>query len=148
MYFSNPVPMFRGDPRRPWIDISSEKIVQRHLGMTALQSYMNMIGSSLDAIPAIDFLDNHMHSFSEYLLSYKIDKDDILVPIQSQNALYNYSIALEDSLNELKQKRNTHPELFETENGSNLTQKSLLDALYEEGIIPTYSFPKLSVIYL
>ena len=142
MYFSNPVPMFRGDPRRPWIDISSEKIVQRHLGMTALQSYMNMIGSSLDAIPAIDFLDNRMHSFSEYLLSYKIDKDDILVPIQSQNALYNYSIALEDSLNELKQKRNTHPELFETENGSNLTQKSLLDALYEEGIIPTYSFPK------
>ncbi len=91
---------------------------------------------------SLEFKRQNMNSFSDYLLSYKFDKDDILVPIQSQNALYNYSIALEDSLNELKQKRNDHPELFETENGSNITRKSLLDALYEEGIIPTYSFPK------
>ena len=32
--------MFRGDPRKPWIDISSEKITQRHLGMVALQTYL------------------------------------------------------------------------------------------------------------
>lgn len=43
LYFSNPVPMFRGDPRKPWIDISSEKITQRHLGMVALQTYLREI---------------------------------------------------------------------------------------------------------
>lgn len=55
LYFSNPVPMFRGDPRRPWIDIGSEKIVQRHLGMVALQSYLRTKANSLDAISAIEF---------------------------------------------------------------------------------------------
>ncbi len=37
----------------------------------------------------------------------------------------------------------SHPELFGAEENSELeNKKSLLDALYEEGIIPTYSFPK------
>ncbi len=51
LYFSNPIPMFRGDSRRPWVDISSEKIVQRHLGMVALQTYLKIKSESLDAIP-------------------------------------------------------------------------------------------------
>ncbi len=28
LYFNNPVPMFRGDPRRPWIDVKSDKLIQ------------------------------------------------------------------------------------------------------------------------
>jgi hypothetical protein len=43
-------------------------------------------------------------------------------------------------LEKLNEKQNNHPELY---TGSNFGRnKSLLDALYEEGIIPTYSFPK------
>lgn len=43
----------------------------------------------------------------------------------------------------LKNKRKEHPELFGVEeNAQEKEAKVLLDALYEEGIIPTYSFPK------
>ena len=38
-------------------------------------------------------------------------------------------------MDSLKRKKDSHPEMYEP-------AKSLLDALYEEGIIPTYSFPK------
>lgn len=142
LYFANPVPMFRGDPRRPWIDIDSEKIVQRHLGMVALQAYLRVRAESLDAIPAIDFLDNHLAPFSGFLDMYDIPETDILVPAESKEALQSYKRVLEDSLAALKQKRDDHPELFEIDDSSDNGKKSLLDALYEEGIIPTYSFPK------
>lgn len=142
LYFANPVPMFRGDPRKPWIDIRSEKIVQRHLGMVSLQSYLKERKNSLDAISAIEFLDDCLESFLMYLKKYIIDEEDILVPAQSREALLSYKDALETSLLLLKQKRDDHPELFESDGGSIVEKKSLLDALYEEGIIPTYSFPK------
>lgn len=142
LYFANPVPMFRGDPRRPWIDIGSEKIVQRHLGMVALQSYLRMKYTSLDAIAAIEFLDEHLSSFKRFLQSFEINQEDILVPEKSQEALASYKAALMIGLTALKNKRDDHPELFETDDGSESGRKSFLDALYEEGIIPTYSFPK------
>lgn len=142
LYFSNPVPMFRGDPRRPWIDINSEKITQRHLGMVALQTYLRKESNSLDAIPAIEFLDEHLQSFGSFLAAFEINTDDILVPIGSKGTLDSYKGELEKSLTALKQKRDNHPELFGTDDSSDSGKKSLLDALYEEGIIPTYSFPK------
>lgn len=142
LYFSNPVPMFRGDPRRPWIDIGSEKIVQRHLDMVALQAYLKTKSDSLDAISTIDFLDNHLAPFSFFLNIFEIGENDILVPVDSQEALQSYKGALKDALASLKQKRDSHPELFETDDSNDNGKKSLLDALYEEGVIPTYSFPK------
>lgn len=142
LYFSNPVPMFRGDPRKPWIDIGSEKIVQRHLGMVVLQAYLREKSNSLDAIAAIDFLDNHLQAFQSFLAEYSIAETDILVPLSSKDALNNYKEELRDSLEELYLKRIAHPELYETDDGNDSGKKSLLDALYEEGIIPTYSFPK------
>lgn len=142
LYFSNPVPMFRGDPRRPWIDIGSEKIVQRHLGMVALQAYLKTQADSLDSIPAIDFLDNHLAPFNDFLDLYDISKDSILVPADAKGALLSYKNALKDALVALKKKRDDHPELFETDDNSDNGKKAILDALYEEGTIPTYSFPK------
>lgn len=56
--------------------------------------------------------------------------------------MYSYKGDLEKSLFALKQKRDNHPELFETDDNSDSGKKTLLDALYEEGVIPTYSFPK------
>ena len=134
--------MFRGDPRRPWIDISSEKIVQRHLGMVALQSYLNTKLASVDVIPAIDFLDTQLDSFTNFLHAFELSKDDILLPADSDEALHSYKAALNGALYALKEKRDKHPELFETDDETGSGKKSLLDALYEEGAIPTYSFPK------
>ena len=142
LYFANPVPMFRGDPRRPWVDISSEKIVQRHLGMVALQSYLREKSFSLDAIPAVEFFDNHLQSLYAYMMSFDISPNDILVPAGSEAVLQSYKLELRNALDQLKDKREKHPELFETDDGNPSGRKSLLDALYEEGVIPTYSFPK------
>lgn len=142
LYFSNPVPMFRGDPRKPWIDISSEKIIQRHLSMIALQSYLNQEEKSLDAIPAITFLSEHLDKFYHYLNAFVISETDILVPVKSKTVLKSYKSALINALNKLKDKCDKHPELFETDDESESGRKSLLDALYDDGIIPTYSFPK------
>ena len=54
-----------------------------------------------------------------------------------------FKTALINELDKLAQKRKDHPELFGVNDDLNANDaKSMLDALYEEGIIPTYSFPK------
>ena len=40
LYFNDPVPMFRGDPRKPWIDVNSKKLLYRHMSMIAFQRYL------------------------------------------------------------------------------------------------------------
>ncbi len=94
LYFANPVPMFRGEPRRPWIDNRSEKIVQRHLGMVALQSYLRRINNSLDAISAIDFLDDELPVFEQFLKTYIIPENDILISAESKAVLASYKAEL------------------------------------------------------
>ena len=140
LYFNNPAPMFRGDPRSPWIDITSEKLIQRHLGMITLQDYLKSITSSLESISAIDFLDNKLDEFKAFQSKYKVT-DKILIPNTYWGAT-DYREILSIGLDQLKAKRDAHPELYQVPNGVTFKSKSLLDALYEEGLIPTYSFPK------
>ena len=143
LYFNNPIPMFRGDPRKPWIDVRSEKLLQRHMAMVIIQEFLSENFVSLDTVSAADFLQNRLDAFNSYLTSYNIDKDKLLLPT---NAIFHYSVFEEDlkkALETLKEKCQAHPELFGVEEGANADDaKILLDALYEEGIIPTYSFPK------
>lgn len=143
LYFNDPTPMFRGDPRRPWIDIRSEKLLQRHLSMVILQEFLAKNQLSLDTIPAFTFLNEFLNDFKSYLSLYSIDKVKNLLP---HGIDFHYK-AFEEELNEsfaaLKKKCLAHPELFGVgENSKERDAKNLLDALYEEGIIPTYSFPK------
>ncbi len=143
LYFNDPVPMFRGDPRRPWIDVRSEKLCQRHLGMVILQEFLTEKHKSLDTLPAAVFLEDYLDDFKGYLANYSVAKDKLLLPV---GVTFDYSV-FEDELNvafdALKKKCETHPELFGVDEGAKEGDaKVLLDALYEEGIIPTYSFPK------
>ncbi|SDY47013.1 Helicase conserved C-terminal domain-containing protein [Ruminococcaceae bacterium YAD3003] len=139
LYFNDPVPMFRGDPRKPWIDIKSEKLLQRHYTMVILQEFLASIKRSVDEISAIEFLDKYLEQFIDYVSKYSFSKDDLLLPTKRSFDINEHIQSLSASLNNLKVKRADHPELF-GEGSDDL--KSLLDALYEEGIIPTYSFPK------
>lgn len=143
LYFNNPVPMFRGDPRRPWIDIRSEKILQRHLAMIVFQEYLSRHNSSMDTIAAAGFIDDHLDDFIEYAQKYQVHKSNLLIPHGMDFDYRSFLNSLIDGLEQLKKKRENHPELFGVEEGAKETDaKTLLDALYEEGIIPTYSFPK------
>lgn len=143
LYFNDPIPMFRGDPRKPWIDIRSEKLLQRHLAMVILQEFLAENHISLDTVSAAVFLNEFLDDFKSYLASYNADQDNLLLPV---GIPFRYSVfenELKKSFDTLKEKCQTHPELFGVEEGAKEGEaKILLDALYEEGIIPTYSFPK------
>lgn len=137
MYFKNPVPMLTGEPRKPWIDINSEKIIQRHLNMIVLNKFLEENDKSIDTISAIEFC-NELEYFFTYLKHFNYEQ----VQLEIQNG-FNIGRQKEDLISELKElqkKVKLHPELFDTENGA--TNSCLLDALYEEGVVPTYSFPK------
>ena len=143
LYFNNPIPMFRGDPRKPWIDIKSEKLLQRHLAMVILQEFLAENSVSLDTVPAAVFLQDFLDSFKDYLVSYNADKDKLLLPAGVEFCYSAFENELKDALDVLKEKCQAHPELFGVDEGAKEGDaKVLLDALYEEGIIPTYSFPK------
>lgn len=143
LYFNDPIPMFRGDPSKPWIDIKSEKLLQRHLTMIIVQEFLLKNHVSLDTVPAFVFLDELLDGFKKYLSSYKIDKTSHLLPIDVEFDYSKFENEIKKSFDILKEKCEAHPELFGVEQGNNENQaKVLLDALYEEGIIPTYSFPK------
>lgn len=143
LYFNDPVPMFRGDPRKPWIDIRSEKLIQRHLAMVILQGFLAKQNMSLDTIPAAAFLQDYLDDFKNYLSSYNPDSDKLLVPIGAAFHYSTFEKELKETFETLKEKCQAHPELFGVDEGAKEGEaKVLLDALYEEGIIPTYSFPK------
>lgn len=141
LYINDPIPMFRGDPRKPWIDIKSEKLLQRHIAMVTLQEFLSEHQMSLDTIPAYVFLNDYLDSFKQYLDCYQVDRE--LLPVGTTFNITVFQDELTKAFDTLKEKCNTHPELFGVEEGAKKNEvKSLLDALYEEGIIPTYSFPK------
>lgn len=140
LYFKDPVPMLRGDPRKPWIDTKSNKLIQRHLAMVIFCEYLSKNNNSLDFISAAEFLDYHLFEFSNYLKKYAIRRK--LIPNNIEFDYSKFCHWLNNELIKMKNRRDEHPELFGVESSNNKNTKSLLDALYEEGIIPTYSFPK------
>lgn len=143
LYFNDPIPMFRGDPRKPWIDLRSEKLLQRHLAMIILQEFLAENHLSLDTVPAADFLENFLEDFKNYLSSYKVDKGEFLLPVGATFHFSEFGEELKVAFDTLKEKCQAHPELFGVDEGAKEgNAKILLDALYEDGIIPTYSFPK------
>ena len=142
LYFHNPVPMFRGDPRKPWIDIQSDKLLARHINMIVLQEFLAGKSASLDTMPTSDFLEQYLEDCQRYIDHYKLT-DSALLPNPERFDLETFRSSLKGNLQVLHQKYLSHPELYGTDKNSVYArQKSLLDALYEEGIIPTYSFPK------
>lgn len=143
LYFNNPVPMFRGDPRRPWIDIHSEKLLRRHIAMVILQEFLSQNRLSLDTVPTASFLNDFLDDFKKYLGAYRIAGKDLLLPSGTSFDYPSFEDNICKDFDVLKEKCRTHPELFGVSEGTQQdNEKTLLDSLYEEGIIPTYSFPK------
>lgn len=143
IYFKDPVPMFRGDPRKPWIDIKSKKIIFRHLNMILLQEFSECIESSLDSLPVCDFMNKFFDKCLSFIDGYIINKNSSLVPDMDMIKDYEFKHSLKEGILALRLKFEAHPELYGSVGDFELVkEKSLLDALYEEGIIPTYSFPK------
>lgn len=97
----------------------------------------------MDTLPAADFLDKNLDDFYAFLRGFVKLSDNVLIP---NNRCVDFNAFIEEltkSLDDLKSKRDIHPELFGVETNEQAGKaKSLLDSLYEEGVVPTYSFPK------
>lgn len=142
LYFHNPSPMFRGDPRRPWIDTLSSRLLHRHLAMVSLQRYFEQNGlGGLDEFSAAEFVQSHIETFLEFLDGWPVTRDGILLDRTAEISEKEFHLTLHNALGLLRKKCQKHPEFY-TPEGWDAKPTSLLDALYEEGVIPTYSFPK------
>ena len=144
LYFKNPEPMFRGEPRRPWIDIYSPKLVSRHLSMIILQDFLLKNQTSLTDIPAYTFFQNIYKTFDDFVDKYNISYNNVLIPRTAPIKIEQFKNELKDKIKLLGEKICLHPKQYgESENDvSGNHVLTLLDVLYEEGLIPTYSFPK------
>ncbi|WP_317383515.1 DEAD/DEAH box helicase [Anaerobiospirillum succiniciproducens] len=143
LYFNNPVPMLRGDPRRPWIDIERTKLLQRHLSMILLQEFPCIANNGLDETDAVLFLDEQLDNFKNYIDGINDSYIKSLLPINHDLDTVLFKENLKEAIDQLKIKKDKNPELFGEQEGTNKSKHiDLLDALYTDGVIPTYSFPK------
>ena len=112
--------------------------------MVIVQEYLASKGLNLDDMPASHFLNDYLDDFIVFVRNYHIEPGDVLLPSGCRFDEKNHVQFLAKELDKLKDLLNEHPELFGVEDivSNNQTVKSLLDAFYESGIIPTYSFPK------
>ncbi|MBR0406560.1 MAG: DEAD/DEAH box helicase [Clostridia bacterium] len=129
-YFMHPDEMISGSPRRPWIDRDNPKIMQRHLNMKALNSFMfsdlmSNCESILD-IGIIDFCEKYGSAFLEHIL---------LLPYPTEQTAASFNMISDKVLDENNRKEYIHGD----------RQTSAFDVFYSEGFIPSYSFPKNAV---
>ena len=160
IYFNDPRPMFRGEPRKPWIDIRSSKILERHLNLIILERFINELNNtldkeekkaclisnktdlSLDTFATKAFIEGYQERLAQFAY-HKFTVEDILLP-QGANIDTNKIVDnLLAGIKSLASKVEQHPELYEVDLGTKaIKKKELLASLYEDGLIPSYSFPK------
>ncbi len=139
-YFNNPTDMFRGTPRRPWIDTTSVRLLYRHINLIAIFEFLKSHNESIDTLETETFLKEHHEDFLAFLEKFNY-YGEVLIGLRETNPLICFhKKQLKKDMTDLFRKQKEHPELYASNGVS--AGKSLLDALYEEGIIPTYSFPK------
>lgn len=145
VYFNEPEPMFRGDPRRPGVDVENEKLIRRHLALIAFRSFLETRGEYLDRFSALKFFGEHLSDFKSFVANDWRPDVSALTPYSFALSQETFQEELFAQLDAICDKSKLHPELFKTfdqfsqDKGND---KSLLDILYEEGVAPTYSFPK------
>ena len=148
LYYKDPAPMFRGDPRRPTIDVVSVKILQRHFNMLMLATFFRAHSVDFSKFAAYDFfnvptLPTSYAAFCAFLAGEGVTESEERFLNARGLTLADAKVALTAALEQTQEKTRRHPELFGFD-GAKLRADamSLLDALYEEGVIPSYSFPK------
>ncbi|MBV4436321.1 DEAD/DEAH box helicase [Clostridium tyrobutyricum] len=154
-YFNYPQEIISGEPRTPWIDYTNEKLIGRHLNLILLQEFFMPYEMSMEDIDIINFFSEETKlnylNFIEWLknklpLSQERVKRLIPVPAEIIFDWNKYEKDITKQFQEIKVKVNKNPIVYRTnkknkEDGKE-TYSSLLDVLFTEGLLPTYSFPR------
>lgn len=140
-YFNNPAQIISGDVRTPWIDTNNFKILHRHLNMMAITKFLINTNIGIDKVSAVDFFINQLEQFYEFLKNYKmsVEEQNVLVPESLLKSAYSFKKLLVVDLGKIQKKIIEMPTEYKDDKDN---EKTLLDVLYDEGVLPTYSFPK------
>ncbi|WP_163468185.1 DEAD/DEAH box helicase [Fusobacterium sp. IOR10] len=138
-YFKYPKEIISGKVNDPWIDTENLKLAIRHINMVIFSEYLSKINKSMDDIPISKFYSDYYLEFSNFLTAFEIksEKKKVLIPRKLDSKLN-----LETLKYNLKEKLEKIKKVPRIENEGKVKGKSLLDILFEESILPTYSFPK------
>lgn len=140
-YFNNPERIISGDPRCPAIDIDNRKLLYRHLNVVYFADYLRQYHMSANDIGIIDFVKNYAQRFISFVEEKHLKNEEIkiLIPETLRRYVDLQKLELVDSITKLS---NKVVQFEDDYYDSNNNEKKLLDVLLEEGIFPTYSFPR------
>ena len=140
-YFHNPEKIISGEPRTPWIDVHNVKLVSRHFNVMLITEFFDSIYSGADQQEIDKFYTQWYSQFSNYIHSKQARDFDMttLIPDGIDFDFNQYKNKFLAEMDTLKHKVENFPENYKDKGDS---FKTVLDTLLEEGIFPTYSFPK------
>lgn len=140
-YFNNPDKIIAGEPRTPGIDINNSKLIYRHLNVIYVSEFLSRINSGANEIGVVSFIHNYYKEFLNFLEVNPLEEYEIarLVPEEKRNEIDNLLVEFKTALDKLKEKIQRFEDNYID---SEQKEKKLLDVLLEEGIFPTYSFPR------
>ncbi|MCM1048258.1 MAG: DEAD/DEAH box helicase [Clostridiales bacterium] len=140
-YFNNPQKIIAGEPRHPAIDIDNQKLIYRHLNVVYVSEFLNIYNTAANAIGIIGFLNAYFNEFQEYVRKKVFTDKEVKVIVPKSNR-YLLEVQKEDFLRAIDKLSKKVEKFKDDYFDSNNNEKSLLDVFLEEGIFPTYSFPR------
>ncbi len=149
-YFNHPWEIISGEPRTPWIDAANIKLIKRHINLILFQEYLRKNGLGLDSIYTIDFFDEqkkiNYKQFYEWVSEYIPFEDSrikTLIPIKHfdwDSYKKEFKIQIDTLKNKVENAEFIYQPIEDNENRANTYM--LMDVLFSEGMLPSYSFPK------
>lgn len=127
-YFSHPDEIIKGSPRRPWIDVESQKLLERHFNLVVLTKFFENKADSL--------YDCSSERFVTYLKEFESFVKDFSPSNGESNLLFGRA-----DLNELKNGSILKIRSVVSQISDSNLNKTFFDMLFETGGLPTYSFP-------
>lgn len=141
-YFEHPEKIVRGELREPNIDVNNSKLLRRHLATIVFTDYGDAVGCSIERLPVTEFVEERWNDFAQFLDEYNFaeaQRSDLIPKgLLFDQALFKDRLKreLESFRNDYFQNRENYLKVGGKED------KSLLDCLLENAILPTYSFPR------
>ena len=146
-YFNNPSRIIAGEPRYPAIDVDNAKLIHRHLNVIYVSKFLEMNNSAANEEGVIDFFREQYAAFCHFVVNEQLtDKEvEVLIPGGMGHVFEKQKAEFISTIQKLNNKILEFEDDYyesETDFQGNPKQKKLLDVLLEEGIFPTYSFPR------
>lgn len=156
-YYKEPEKMISGEPRTPWIDYENTKLIKRHINMILLQEYFIKMNKSIDTIDVLSFFNcKSLQNYKDFIrwMDSKIPLDEkrsqTLIPNFSNFNWNKYKEEFTSAINSLGENVRDNPIKYIRKKASNKDAAKdkdennimLIDILFEESFLPTYSFPR------